>query len=227
MSKMDLTLAETFSEAYTFFNKALFNNELPACVIVVHRKRGARGYFWQDQWAMRNADGDVNHEERRHEIAMNPETFIDRNDKDIMSTLVHEMVHLQQQEQGKPSNSGHNKEWGRMMSDVGLMAYAAGYYPTKDDNGQWVAPKKSTGRKVSHVIIDGGAFDTACDELLSGGMFIPWTLTPPSDEEKALARKKRKSKTKFTCPDCGTNIWGKPGLNVDCGECCVPFEEQD
>jgi hypothetical protein len=35
---------------------------------------------------------------------------------------------------------------------------------------------------------------------------------------------KYNSKTKYSCP-CGNNVWGKPGLNIMCGECGEAFGE--
>ncbi|MEX3614428.1 MAG: hypothetical protein VB141_11905 [Burkholderia gladioli] len=36
----------------------------------------------------------------------------------------------------------------------------------------------------------------------------------------------KKLKLKYTCPSCTANVWGKPGLNVGCLSCEMPFEEQ-
>ena len=30
---------------------------------------------------------------------------------------------------------------------------------------------------------------------------------------------KSREKTKYNCPDCGINVWGKPELNLSCGDC--------
>lgn len=217
----DEPLAATLQRAFDHFNKTLFGGALPTCVLVVHRHRTAHGYFWNGQWVARNADGSVDAKNGRHEIAMNPESFTGRDTKTVLSTLVHEMVHLQQEETGKPSQSGHNKEWGRMMLDVGLLPFAVcqprpdltGYTPGGD------LPKvaKATGRKVTHVVVPGGAFDVSCDDLLATGYALGWTLKPKMPT--ALAAKKRASKTKYTCPSCATNIWGKPDINMICGDC--------
>ena len=39
-------------------------------------------------------------------------------------------------------------------------------------------------------------------------------------------RTKNNSKTKYTCPSCKTNIWGKPNLKVACVSCDKPFSCQ-
>jgi len=31
----------------------------------------------------------------------------------------------------------------------------------------------------------------------------------------------RKNKTRFTCPCCGQNAWGKPGLAITCTPCRI------
>ncbi len=32
-------------------------------------------------------------------------------------------------------------------------------------------------------------------------------------------------KTKYSCPDCKTNVWGKPNLNLICGDCSLEFNQ--
>jgi protein-arginine kinase activator protein McsA len=44
---------------------------------------------------------------------------------------------------------------------------------------------------------------------------LHWQSIPASD----LARAKKSSKTKFTCPECGQNAWAKPDALLICGEC--------
>jgi len=31
----------------------------------------------------------------------------------------------------------------------------------------------------------------------------------------------RRNKTRFTCPGCGQNAWGKPGLAITCTPCRI------
>ena len=88
---------------------------------------------------------------------------------------------------------------------------------------------KETGRSVSHYIEEGGAFQRACQELLSTGFVIPWhTITPQcnddddhdgEDDETDTAKKKRASKTKYICPGCALNAWAKPDVFILCGNC--------
>ena len=189
-------------KAYRHFNKTLFGNRLPLCVITLHRKKGAYGYFWGDTWSKR--DG----EQLTDEIALNPETFQNRSITDVLSTLVHEMCHLEQHHFGKPSRNGyHNKEWAQMMEAVGLV-------PT--DTGE--IDGKQTGQRMTHSIAAGEGFDKACERLLGNGFTIPWQAIT-GDED--TARKKAASKTRYSCPGCELNAWAKPGVRLVCFECEV------
>ncbi len=100
------------------------------------------------------------------EIAMNPVYFSIRTIKATLSTLVHEMVHQWQFHFGKAGRRGyHNKEWAALMERVGLMP---------SDTGQ--PGGRKVGQSMTHYIITGGAFDRACDELLTRNFQLSgWT----------------------------------------------------
>ena len=111
----------TIQVAYDFFNERLFEGRLPQALCTLRTMRNARGYFWANQFQGKEKNAAID------EIALNPETFKDRSDKDVFSTLVHEMCHLEQEHFGKPSRSGyHNKEWASMMKRVGLQPSTTG-----------------------------------------------------------------------------------------------------
>jgi predicted SprT family Zn-dependent metalloprotease len=196
---------DNLTTAYGWFNEHLFDGELVDCVMVLQRRKNARGYFWAEQWQHRSDDVSAD------EIALNPDTFIGRSVEDILSTLVHEMCHLWQHHYGKPSRNGyHNKEWGGKMVEVGLIPSATG-----EEGG------KQTGQKMTHYIADDGAFSTTCAELTHNVPLpgLEWFTI------QAVARKaKGNSKTKYVCPECDATVWGKPDLNVTCGDCEVALE---
>lgn len=193
---------QALDRAFHFFNQHLFNNRLPDVHFTIHRKRGARGYFWAEQFKHRESG------ERVDEIALNPDSM-DRTLPAVLSTLVHEMVHLRQQHEGKPSKTGHNKEWAKMMDEIGLTPTSTG-----------VEGGKRTGRSVNHMIDEGGPFQVRCDELIATGFDLPWFTSP---QLKVSAKKKDLSKVKHTCPDCNANAWGKLGIKLVCGACDQPM----
>jgi predicted SprT family Zn-dependent metalloprotease len=166
----------------------------------MQRKKGAYGYFWGDTWSETEGKNITD------EIALNPDSFTARGFEKVLSTLVHEMCHLEQHHYGKPSRSGyHNTEWSRMMFSVGLIPSHTG-----EEGG------KQTGQNMTHYIEQGGVYQKAFEQLMQDGFTIPWQALT-RDEVKAA--KKRASKTKYTCPCCGLNAWGKADIHLVCGDC--------
>jgi len=197
MTNYQTPTAETYAgleKAFNHFNKALFEERLPPVMFTLTRKRGAHGYFWAEQFNHR--DGDTT-----REIALNPMTM-DRTIEAVLSTLVHEMTHLEQQEFGQPSKNGHhNMEWAGMMMRVGL---------TPTDTG--AEGGKMTGRKVTHMIDEGGPFECAMADLM------PFDLPYFTKPREAAEKKKDLSKVKHEC-GCGQKAWAKAGSRLICGEC--------
>lgn len=200
------TTAQAYGEltkAYDFFNGKLFNGKLPKCLITFQRKAKAYGYFCPDRFASADAICD--------EIAMNPSHFRHRSVTKTLSTLVHEMAHLEQAHFGKPSRGGyHNLEWAMMMERVGL-------YPS--DTAQ--PGGKRSGPSMSHYIIESGVFDVACKDLLASGLTITWADAANEEERK----KKAVTRAKYTCPTCMLNMWGKPDVDILCMACDEQMEE--
>jgi hypothetical protein len=99
----------SLGEAFTWFNGKLFGGCLTLPLISLQRRRGSYGYFAGERFGTRDGSEIVD------EIALNPIHF-DRPDTLSLSTLVHEMTHLWQHHQGKPSRGGyHNREWANRM----------------------------------------------------------------------------------------------------------------
>jgi hypothetical protein len=187
-------------EAYDHFNRELFGSGLVDVFITYQRHAHTRGYFSADRFSGREiAFG-------KHELALNPDTFIGRSDEDICSTLVHEQCHVWQHVFGKPSKRGyHNKEWAAKMESLGLQPSSTG-----------AVGGKRTGQRVSHYIIPSGPFTQTYAKLAATG----WKLNLQSAHRPG-ATKGPSSKTKFTCAQCGQNAWGKPDLAITCTPCRI------
>lgn len=199
--------------AFDFFNRELFGGKLPPAMILLHRKRHANGYFWAERFGHRDLK-----DQKLHEIALNPTTMRGRSDTDVLSTLVHEMCHHEQQCFGKPGKGAyHNAEWATMMDRVGLTPRAIDRTGMKTDG--------RTGTKVSHDIALDGPFAKACAALLKTGFSLPYSERVFTAAEKTRATVKKASKTKYTCPSCDMAVWGKPGLSVGCIDCDEAMEE--
>jgi hypothetical protein len=199
----------SLSLAYDFLNMELFSGALPPCLITVQRKQGSFGYFSGERF-----QNTANQEEITDEIALNPAHFATRTPEEVLSTLVHEMVHLWQHHFGKPPRkSYHDKQWASKMREIGLIPTATGEVGGKE-----------TGQKMSHLIAEDGNFKRACERLLASHPAILYS--DRSLVEDTIRKKKLASKTKYTCPSCGLNAWAKPGAWLVCGECQAPMQSE-
>jgi hypothetical protein len=231
---------KTLDDLYRFYNSALFNGKLADCIVNMSRHNGSYGFFAAQRW--RPAENGENR--RIHEISLNPD-YLDRPSPEWHATFVHEMVHLWQEDCGRPSRAAyHNKEWAAKMEALGLIP---------SDTGK--PGGKKTGQNVHHYINREGRFIRVFNRLNAETLEAPrlkylpayphpepknrkrgetgWKTAPggPQNETKTGnehneedAAGKYNSKTKYCCP-CGNNVWGKPTLNIICGACGGKFRE--
>jgi len=248
-------------KAYAFFNRELFADKLPDCLIVLQRQPKMMGYVSPKRW--------VNSNKRFvDELAINPEYFLGYPLIEIMQTLVHEQCHIWQAKFGKPGRRGyHNLEWADKMQSIGLMPSHTGL-----PNG------KKTGEHMNDYVILGGKFHSLYLQLIETGYHLPWLDRIPltrkeksssvfnieglsadkilnqdelkiystklgeniiadqlevdaeSDEVESLLAPIRLSQTikkntrvKYRCHTCGNQLWGKPNMNIICGDCNTAF----
>lgn len=196
MLKPTTELYAELQEIFDFFNQKLFAGELPNCLISLQRTKGAAGYFAYSSWENDNG-------KKIDEIALNPSGFKDKDLKTILSTFVHEMCHLWQSYFGTPGKNGyHNQEWSEKMQTVGLIPSHTG---KKGGN--------KTGYKMSHFVLRGGLYEKWFEELEKIGGKMSW-VESIGEQNKSYVKK-----MKYVCPDCNIKLWGKPNLNIICGDC--------
>jgi predicted SprT family Zn-dependent metalloprotease len=192
----------TLEKAYNFFNKSLFCNSLPPCILTLRPWKTSYGIYNPQYFESRNGSSAIS------EIALNPNNFPERSDIEILGTMVHEMCHAFQDlvSNTSPKSGGHDKEWADLMESIGLIP---------SHNGE-VGGRK-TGKHVTHYIDELGKFHEAASVFLQNNK-IEWngSSNPPEKKER---KKRKKTKFKFVCPTCMQEIWGKVGTSVLCGNC--------
>ncbi|ABS65798.1 conserved hypothetical protein [Xanthobacter versatilis] len=196
---------DRLQQAHEYFNKALFGGMLPNALITFQRRKGTFGYFAGGRFA--NEAGQV-----ADEIALNPMHFASRSQKDILGTLVHEIVHQWQRHEGQPGRGRyHNREWAEKMKALGLQP---------SDTG--VEGGKETGEAVSHYIVAAGPFDLAADKLLGKGFALVWKDAPEAapaggEGEAEPAAPKSGRRVRYACPVCDLKAWAKHDVRLLCG----------
>ena len=201
---------EELIAAYKHFNDTLFDAALPRCLITLQRKGRTFGYFSAEQFEHKK--GAV-----ADEIALNPVYFAQSSPEEVLSTLVHEMVHLWQHHFAKPGRGRyHNRQWAAKMEELGL-------HPS--DTGE--PGGKRTGDCVSHYIVHDGPFHKAAKALLASGFDLSWIENvrqavgaPGGRGGKAEPTPTRQ---KYTCGRCGLNAWAKFNAKLICGDCNEPM----
>ena len=225
-----LPTAQAYSElqrAYDHFNKELFDNKLPPCLITLQRRDiRVYGYFSPSRFGSNRTKGKT-----IDEIALNPIHFQGKNIAEVLQTLVHEMCHLWQFHLGKPSRPGyHNRQWADKMTVIGL-------YPSSTG-----APGgKTTGQHMADFITKDGAFEKAMRSLRKNKFKVTWydriieliietqdaTLPVKTPGKPAIGEKPKPvalatpTRRKFICPTCGLKAWAKPSAKLICGGCEV------
>ena len=213
-------LSGEFQQAFDFFNRELFREKLEQVIITLQKHRGANGYFRANSFEERSFEEGKQQPPKFtvHEISIMPDAMYQRTDREVLATLVHEMCHLKQKQYGTPSRNGyHNRQWAEYMQAIGLEPTAFGKYDSRnpelseEEKAKSPGEGKSTGQKVSHFISPGGSFDRACRKLLESGFQLNLHQLP------ILSVPQKKSKLKYTCPQCGNTVYRHQHFCDQCG----------
>jgi hypothetical protein len=194
--------------AYETFNRALFENTLPNCLITLQRRKRTYGYFCGDRFG--RSDGTLT-----DEIALNPTHFRDRPVEEVLATLGHEMVHLWQHHFGKPGRGRyHNLEWAEKMKAIGLQPTSTG----KEGGAE-------IGDVMAHMIVPDGAFDRTVKKMLAKGFVLSWTEQPEKtvagdelDADGDDQPSKSGKRVKYVCPQGDMKAWARHDAKLVCGE---------
>lgn len=233
-------------QAFDHFNTTLFAGELPPCLITLRSSSRQFGYHHKDRFINRQG-------QMLDELGLHPGFFTLRPVQEVLSTLVHEMVHHWQEHLGHPGKSNpHNREWARKMREIGLVPSSTG-----------LPEGKETGHSMSHYIEPGGPFMKACEELLTQGFALPWfdrhaprTDYDSQERQQALAQAgvevpvapapvqeivssvpdtpavlpappaREVDRVRYVCPGCGIKAWAKEDTHIQCGDCGLTLDAQ-
>lgn len=248
-AKPTLQVSNELQTAFDHFNAALFDGQLPQCLITLQRKANCFGYFARRRFV--SVDGDV-----ADELAVNPDMLASYTLLETLQTVVHEMAHGWQFHFGTPGRRGyHNREWADKMESIGLMPSSTG----KPGGAR-------LGEKMADYPILGGRFLAACKDLLTQDFRVSWydrlpmrkmrqaapdldadatafmealeeELGIPLQQEMEAIQEKIASvaielvelpasstRHKYRCGgECGAQVWGKPGLRITCDDCDEAF----
>jgi hypothetical protein len=197
-AKPSLDMSEDLQAIYEHFNKRLFEFRLPNCMITLKPYKGSGGYFSIGSYDRR--DG-----KKSDEITINPLLYCADNPKDFLAIFVHQMVHIDQHHFGNPGRGVyHNREFAEKMLEIGLQPSKTG-----EEGG------RETGDTIHQIVIAGGVFEKAADELDIRSQLLTWRNIS-FDLGKAKNSSKSGKHANYVCPSCGLLAQSRHGVRIAC-----------
>ncbi len=208
--------AEYLKKLYWILNDKYFGGALGDIIITIQDKAGTFGHFSLDKvWSITNG-------EQLHEINISA-GHLNRPIKNVIATLLHEMVHYYNFLNGIKDVSAngvyHNKEFKKAAEARGLIIsqhprYGWTLTEPSQDLIDWIEQMGfidvALYRKSPYSFDNGGDGGNGTDGI-------------GADDAKGKA--KRKSSTrKYRCP-CGVNIRATKEVYIICGLCMGVFEK--
>ena len=199
------TVIKELESLYSKLNKEFFNDELQKAVVACSPDHTKSCYGWCTTW---KAWKDTSDESTGfYEINICAE-HMSRSFEEIVGTLLHEMVHLWNIQNGvkdcSRGNSYHNKAYKESAEKRGLIV-------TKDEKYGYC---KTTLNDFGLDFVEREKSD--CFKLVR---------TKMADTEKT--EKKKSSSKKYICPDCGAIVRATKEVRIICADCDVEFELEE
>lgn len=185
-------------------NEYYFDGALEEPIITIQSTPRAYGHVTVAKTWSKGNDG-----ERRHELNLGAGT-LDRPIENVVCTLIHECVHLDNLQKGiqdcSRGGAYHNKRFKARAEECGLsVAYdpRVGWSHTSptDELLEFILEQGWTEIKMNRN--EGYSF--------GGGAGTPGVTTPPV--------KKPSSTRKYICPCCGQSVRATKVVNLLCGDC--------
>lgn len=205
MYKQVANIIEQLGLIFDKFNETKFDGTLIKPVITVQSGQKQKAYGWCSvghRWQDNEQNG-------YHEINISAE-YINREIPEIAETMLHEMIHLWNQQNGIRDCS---KQTGRHLKQFKDACDKFGLPVEKDSKGDWCITKLNDEliQLINTFGIDEGVFNVFRKEEV---------------EQEPKQRKPRTPKLKYIC-SCGQEIESKVPVKVYCQQCDGEFELQN
>lgn len=193
------------NKIFDLLNAEFFENTLSRPTITIQSTPKAYGHFTtrEDTWV--STIGST------HEINLGAGTLA-RPIENVVATLLHEMVHYYNYEQGVQdcSRGGtyHNKHFKKEAEARGLTV-------TKSEKYGYAHTEPAD--RLLDFVLDNGLTDILITRNEQLGFFVPPTGT--NRGTNAGAAPKKSSTRKYVCPCCGTGIRATKEVRILCMDC--------
>lgn len=197
IDRKDISLVSVVAQLdnlFEVFNNEFYNGELQKPIITVSPDTTSGAYGWATSWKAWQHDGV---EDGLYEINICAE-HLNRPFEDICETLLHEMVHLWNLQNGvKDTSRGgkyHNKKYKDSAEQHGLNVQ-------QDSKYGWTITTLNEVAKGVIGKLNGDVFQMHRTKVVK------------------VASKRKSSSRKYVCPMCGLSIRATKEVNILCGDC--------
>ena len=242
-------------KAFQKFNDQLFGGSLSNCVITLRANKRTAGYFYKNRFGSKGNDN-LCHEIALNPEWFGVTENIDLY-QTLVHEMAHQWqfefgtpsragyhneewskkmqsVGLMPSHNGKPGG----KKTGQNMSDYVISGsfFEQSYNQLVAENcivtwydriilsSNLAEPiKAKLEEEIKQIQIDGGNES----KLKEKELIINALSKIEIIQMKPAGNNGDKNKKKYTCPGCDNNVWGKPKLNLICGDCLKKFELND
>lgn len=188
---------------FSKFNERYFDNQLSKPVITISPDTTKKSLGWCTTWKAWKDSTNTDKESGYYEINICAE-YLTRPIDEVCGTLLHEMVHLHNIQNGVQdcSRSGtyHNVKFRDAAKTHGLIV-------KKDTKYGWT---------ITSLTNEAKAFVQSFAD----------TPIPLYRTERVKSQEQKSSTRKYVCPMCGCIIRATREVHIICGECEEPFREE-
>lgn len=204
-------VAGYLNKIFDLLNEEFFENELSRPTITIQSTPRAYGHFSlrEDTWVSKLGG--------THEINIGAGT-LSRPIEEVVSTLLHEMVHYYNYERGvqdcSRGNTYHNRKFREEAERRGLNVEHSDKYGWSHTSPSDLLLDFVLQNDLSDILINRNEFSGF--QMGGTGTHSGTTITPTA---------KKSSSRKYICPCCGTSIRATKKVNIGCLDCGVPMIE--
>ena len=202
-------VAGYLNKIFDLLNEEFFENELSRPTITIQSTPKAYGHFSlrEDTWVSKLGG--------THEINIGAGT-LSRPIEEVVSTLLHEMVHYYNDERGvqdcSRGNTYHNRKFREEAERRGLIVEHSDKYGWSHTSPSDLLLDFVLENDLSDILINRNEFSGF--QMGGTGTHSGTPITPTA---------KKSSSRKYICPCCGTSIRATKKVNIGCLDCGVPM----
>ena len=204
-------VAGYLNKIFDLLNVEFFENELSRPTITIQSTPRAYGHFSlrEDTWVSKLGG--------THEINIRAGT-LSRPIEEVVSTLLHEMVHYYNYERGiqdcSRGNTYHNRKFREEAERHGLIVEHSDKYGWSHTSPSDLLLDFVLENDLSDILINRNEFSGF--QMGGTGTHSGTPITPTA---------KKSSSRKYICPCFGTSIRATKKVNIGCLDCGVPMIE--